>query len=111
MQVGLHCSGINTVYISGATEMGALKSSSGTIIKKVENFKYLGSYVMDSEKDFRFRKVMAWNTCNKLDHIWCSNISNDIKIQLFCSTVEPILLYCPETWTLTKYFQSRLDGT
>ena len=65
---------------------------------------------MDYEKDFRTRKVMAWNACNKLEKIWRSDLKNEIKIQLFRSLIEPILLYGAETWTLTARLQKRLDG-
>ena len=33
------------------------------------------------------------------------------KIKLFRATVEPILLYGSETWTLSKKLEKRLDGT
>ena len=53
---------------------------------------------------------MAWSACNKLDKIWGSNISRVIKIRLFVATVESVLLYGSETWTLTKTLSNRLDG-
>ena len=65
---------------------------------------------MDSNKDFKTRKAMAWVACNKLDKIWRSNLHNGIKINLFRATIEPILMYGSETWTLTSKQQKRLDG-
>ena len=53
---------------------------------------------------------MAWSACNKLEKIWISNVSRGIKIRLFLATVESVLLYGSETWTLTKSLSDRLDG-
>ena len=88
-----------------------LKSLSGKTIKRVEDFKYLGAYIMDSHKDFRVRTALAWVACNKLEKIWRSNINNSIKVELFQSLVEPILMYGAETWTLITVLQRRLYGT
>ena len=66
---------------------------------------------MDSHKDFRVRTALAWVACNKLEKIWRSNINNSIKVELFQSLVEPILMYGAETWTLITVLQRRLYGT
>ena len=66
---------------------------------------------MDSNKDFKTRKAMAWAACNKLDKLWRSDLHESIKINLFRAIIEPILLYGSETWTLTSKQQKRLDGT
>ena len=63
-----------------------------------------------SEKDFEVRKALAWAACHKLTKIWHSNIKRNIKERLFLSTVEPILLYGAETWTVTKTLRKHLDG-
>ena len=66
---------------------------------------------MDSEKDFRVRKSIAWAACNKLQKLWHSNLSNEYKVFLFQYLVKPGLLYGAETWYLTQTTQKRLDGT
>ena len=43
--------------------------------------------------------------------IWSSNLSRDFKLEIFQATVEHILLYGSETWTLSKKVERRLDGT
>ena len=78
-------------------------------IKQVDDFTYLGSYIMDSEKDFKFRKALAWAACNELNKIWHSSLANEQKRYLFNSLIEPILLYESETWTLTVRQQQRLQ--
>ena len=92
-QIGLHCNEGKTEYITNSTDPPELKSLSGATIKRVDDFKYLGAYIMDSQKDFRSRKGMAWVACNKLDKIWRSNLENNIKVELFQTLIEPIPLY------------------
>ena len=65
---------------------------------------------MESKKDFKTRKAMAWSVCNKLDKIWRSNLDNNTKVYLFQTIIEPILLYGSETWTLSAKEHKRLDG-
>ena len=67
--VGLYCNEGKTEYISSSSDTSELKSLSGKTIKRVEDFKYLGAYIMDSRKDFRVRKALAWVACNKLEKI------------------------------------------
>ena len=88
-----------------------VKSLDGQKIKEVENFKYLGAWTENSEKDIKTRKALAWNACNKLEKkIWTLKLSRNLKIRLFVATVESVLLYNSETWTLTKTHSSRIDG-
>ena len=64
----------------------------------------------NTERDINVRKALAWNACHKLKKIWNSSLSRNIKVRLFTSTVESILLYASETWTLTKTLERQLDG-
>ena len=57
------------------------------------------------------RAAQAWSACNRLPHIWQSNISVKTKIAFFKACVESILLYGSETWSMTKRVQENLDGT
>ena len=109
--VGLICNESKTEFISTSSTEDHILSLSGANIKRVEDFIYLGSHIMDSYKDFNSRKGMAWSACNRLDQIWTSDLHNDIKISLFRSVIEPILMYGSETWTLTAKQQKHLDGT
>ena len=65
---------------------------------------------MDSGKDMKTRKALAWSACNKLNKLWHSTLANETKVHIFKMLIEPILLYGAETWTLTKSQQKRLDG-
>jgi len=53
---------------------------------------------------------MAWRACNKMDQIWKSNLNRTLKIRLLTSTVEAVLLYGCETWSLSKKQKQELDG-
>ena len=88
----------------------SLNSLNGDTIEHVSDFKYLGSYVADSRKDFNTRKGMAWSACIKLQKIWTSGISEHLKVRFFKACVEPVLLYGSETWTLKKEFEKRVNG-
>ena len=88
-----------------------VRTLNGTALKQVDDYKYLGSYISSSEKDFITRKGMAWSACNDMHKLWSSHLSNNLKIKIFKATVEPILLYGSETWTLSRKLEKRLDGT
>ena len=87
-----------------------INSLSGTHIKHVNDFKYLGSFIADSRKDFNTRKGMAWAACIKLQKVWTSGISEHLKVKFFKACVEPVLLYGSETWTLNREFEKRING-
>lgn len=82
----------------------------GKSLKVVNNFKYLGSWMESSQKDFEIRKALAWSSCHKLKKIWTSTLSRKIKVRLFLSTIESVLLYGCDTWTLTKSLEKKLNG-
>ena len=112
--IGLYLNELKTeFYTPNLTDPSVeIKTNSGNNLKRVNDYKYLGSYISSSEKDFKIRKALAWSACNKLDKIWSSNlIDNNLKIKVFQTTIEPILLYGSETWCLTKLLEKRLDGT
>ena len=71
-KVGLMLNAKKTEYLvlNGDTEDPAILARNGSVLKQVDDFKYLGSYVCDSKKDFTTRKALAWTACNKLHHIW-----------------------------------------
>ena len=44
-----------------------LKTQDSKATEPAENFKYLGSWISDSEQDFKARKASAWIACNKIN--------------------------------------------
>ena len=56
--------------VNGDVDAPPVKSKDGTVLNSVEDFKYLGSCVVDSRKDFVTCKAQAWSACNRLHHVW-----------------------------------------
>eukprot|EP00794_Sanderia_malayensis_P001285 gene1285-1417_t len=107
-QIGLHINVSKTEYIS-IKEHGQILSSSGDPISKSEDFQCLGSWIMTTKRDIEVRIAKAWAAHNKLRTIWNSNMSRKYKINFFRATVESILLYGAESWTLTKALENRSE--
>ena len=81
-------------------------------LKQVTDFKYLGSWISNSTKDFQIRRDLAWTAHRRLWRIWKSEtILRETKINIFKATIESILLYNATTWTMTETLRKSLDGT
>ena len=72
--VGLNINLKKSEYRLGKfTESTELTPTTG-LIKQVKDLKYLGSWLMNCEKEFSVRKDLAWNACKKLTRIWKSKL-------------------------------------
>ena len=109
--IGLHVNHTKTEYMLYNQAEAELVTLDGKKLKQVEDFKYLGSWIASSKRDMEVRIGLAWKALNKMDKIWKSNLHRSLKIQFFRATVESVLLYGAESWTLTKAMNNRLDGT
>ena len=89
----------------------SLHTLDGTILDWIEDFRYLGSWVESSEKDISVRKALAWLALNGMSKIWKSDMDKLLKVRFFIATIESILLYGCETWTLTESMERSLNGT
>ena len=65
---------------------------------------------MRSERDFEVRKGKAWGACHQLKKIWKSGMRRDMKVRLFRATVESVLLYGSETWTISQSMAKHING-
>ena len=110
-KVGLYLNAKKTEALIYNQDIVDIYSHNGEQIKLAQDFKYLGSWIDDSLKDIKTRKAQAWSACNKMKEIWRSNMNNDMKKRLFTITVESVLLYGCESWTMTKSTEKILDGT
>ena len=109
--VGLYLNAPKTeILTSNINNDYDIKTLNGEILKHVNNFKYLGAHVPSSNHDFNIRKALAWSAINKLDRIWKSHLSQDLKIRFFRACVESILLYNSETWTITRAMEIKING-
>lgn len=110
-KVGLHLNSRKTeVMTYNIKDSLHLKVASGAELKNVEDFKYLGSWVDSTEKDIKIRKALAWQALNRMGTIWRSKMSRETKVGLFRATVETVLLYGSETWTMTPVLEKSLNG-
>ena len=88
------------------SEHEIVKSLNGNILKQVDDFKYLGSYIYiyiyiyisSSKKDFASHYMDLWHL-------------NQNKNKLVQNLFKSKLLYGSETWTMSKQLEKRLDGT
>ena len=109
--VGLHVNFKKTEYMLYNLPDGDLVTLDGNKLKQVDDFKYLGAWIQSSEKDMNTRIGQAWSALNKMEKVWNSNLPNHLKVGFFRATVESVLLYGAESWTLTGKMSDRLDGT
>ena len=80
-------------------------------IKRVDDFKYLGSKLKSTEVDFAHRKSLAWAAYWKLEAIWKSkHIPVKLKANIFDATVIAILLYGSETWIVSSEMKKKLNS-
>ena len=94
--VGLHINMKKTEYI----RIGNFSSDNhptlrviGGEIAEVADFRYLGSWIMSSNKDFVVRRACTHEAANKLWRVWKSGCSCHTKIRVFKATIESVLLY------------------
>ena len=81
----------------------------GSLIEFVSDLIYLGGYTNISH-DINVRIGQAWSAINAMNKIRKSPIKRETRTKLFKQTVETILLYGSDSWTLTKSLSKSLDG-
>ena len=81
------------------------------MIKRVEDFKYLGSYIKSTDRDVNIRIAKAWADLNSMLSIWKSKLSEGLKRNFFRAAVEYVLVYGSVTWTITQSIEKKIDGT
>ncbi|KAK3520398.1 hypothetical protein QTP70_024152, partial [Hemibagrus guttatus] len=95
------------------------REGSGTVrlqgeeVKKVQEFKYLGSTVQnngESGKEVKKRVQAGWNGWRKVSGVLCDQkISARIKGKVYRTVVRPAMLYGLETVSLRKRQESELE--
>ena len=61
---GLHINCKKTEYVIFNQADTELKILGGELLKRVEDFTYLGSWIADSKRDMEVRTGLAWKTLN-----------------------------------------------
>ena len=86
----------------------------GNLIKQVENFKYLGTWITNDgkcDKEIKARIAMAKETFYKLTNTFYNhNIRLGTKLNVLNTYVYSILLYASECWTLSAAMTKRLEA-
>ena len=86
----------------------------GKAVEKVSRFTYLGSCLTeynDTEYEMSVRIGKAATCVTRLRNIWNNKtLSVHTKMQIYNSTVVPVLLYGTETWAMTRMQEKKLDG-
>ena len=109
--VGLKMNAKKTKYMAyNQKQTFNIKTADGTSLEEVNDFKYLGAWMSSTEQDIKVRKAAAWKACNKLSKIWKSAMPKSLKHRIFAATVESVLLYGCESWTVTNKIEKSLDG-
>ena len=108
---GLFLNPSKTMYIHiNPSANDSVHSSDGSQVQKVEDFKYLGSCT-NSQHDIQRRKTQTWAAVHALNKVWRAPICSLTKLKIFRTTVEPILIYGCDSWSLTQSVENALDGT
>ena len=110
MRVGLGMNAKKTKAMVYNEPPYEVKTLDGSELEIVHDFKYLDAWIASSEKDFDTRKAQAWKACNSMMKIWKSSLPRNLKVKLFTTAVESVLVYGAETWTLTTKLRKKLDG-
>jgi hypothetical protein len=80
-------------------------------LQQVDDFKFLGSLLIDLKKEISIRIALAWKAATNLRRIWKNDLFTlKFKLNIFTAVVESALLYGAETWTLTDTLEKKLDG-
>ena len=110
-KVGLKMNSSKTKFMSyNLSEDIVIQTNEGSQLEQVTDFKYLGALMESTEKDVKVRKAAAWRACSKLNKIWKSSLPKRFKSRLFAATVESVLLYGCEAWTVTPKLSKDLNG-
>ena len=80
-------------------------------IKSTELFIYLGSQIANTLKDVELRIAKSCLALDSLRSIWKSSLPDELKRDFFQTSVQSVMLYGAQTWTLTKTLNKKIDGT
>ena len=102
-----------TFYIEGAVEIKTLdvKCLERAVTQSGDqDFRYRRAWIASTSRDIAVRKDLAWKLLHKLKEVWSSQMSREIKIDLFRATTESVLLYGAGTWTMHRREEKSIDG-
>jgi hypothetical protein len=110
-EVGLeiHIDKTRVMILNGQQQQQTI-TLNGQPIGIEDDFKYLGSHMQSSRKDFTTRRGQAWGAFRKLKTIWASATTPlSLKLRIFTAACLAVLCYGSEAWILDKKTQDDLD--
>ena len=109
-RIGLGLNAKKTKVMAVNVEDPSVTTLDGTLLEVVPDFKYLGAWIASTKHDMKARRAQAWKALHSMKKVWRSALSDNLKRRLFVSTVESVLLYGSEAWTLSVQHEKALDG-
>ena len=95
--IGLHVNAHKTEYMC-FNQTGNISTLSGSVLKVINKFTYLGSSVSSTETDMNTRLAKAWTAIYGLSVIWKSDLTDKMKCSFF-----PVAIVPEEMDTLTRF--------
>ena len=90
--IDLHVNAHKTEYMC-FNQTDNISTLSGSSLKLVDKFTYLGSSVSSTEKDIDTQLTKAWTVIDRLSVKWKSDLTDKMKHSFFQAAVVSILLY------------------
>ena len=115
--LNLNAKKTKVMHVKGKDSLDAMYTDitvDGTVLEKVQSFKYLGSIKSEDgtcQADVKARIAMAKKKMLQLNNIWKDRgIPNQLKIQILKCLVWPVMLYGCEAWTLRKEEENKIKA-
>ena len=109
-RIGLGLNAKKTKVMAENVEDPVVTTLDGTLLEVVPDFKYLGAWIASTQRVIKVRRARAWYVLHSMKKVWKSALSKQFKSRLFVATVESVLLYGSEAWTLSVQDEKALDG-
>ena len=109
-RIGLGLNAKKTKVMPQNVDDPSVTTLDGTLLEVVQDFKYLGAWIASTQRDIKVRRARAWSALHSMKKVWRAPLSDEFKRRFFVSTVESVLLYGSEAWTLSVQDEKALDG-
>ncbi|CAF1276691.1 unnamed protein product [Adineta ricciae] len=110
-EVGLQINIKKTKVLTNQNTINQSIQLNGQDIEWTNNFKYLGSMVLDSNTDIKVRKGQAWKAFWRMKNMWKSTtIPIQLKTNIYKASCLSIFLFGCESWTITNKLEKVLNS-
>ena len=108
-EIGLEVNAHKTKYMTvsqdqNAGQIHSMKTDNSSI-ERVEEFKYLGTILTNQnsiQEEIRSRLNLGNACCYSVQNLLSSRLlSKNLKIKIYRTIIQPVVLYGCETWSLT----------